>query len=225
MRRVRRGDGKQSLPSSEEGAYFIGSYPPEKSEKTVWKEAVAYCSSTALLYARSGKLYSRHIFSNRVYAPRTENEGYLRGIDYAAIHAFTRHKDDLTPLFGKWLVYVDEEIVDSVWNKFSRDIENGKLPYRAKISTRKENPFLPDKPKSKHLICIYTPNFLWRENLREVRLVLRDYGFREKLHYRPDIITILQMGSVEGSKFRDSIFSDLARYGVHDPKTDYRYFG
>lgn len=157
--------------------------------------------------------------------PSTGIGRFLMGIDHGAIDAITKNPKNLKILAGKWMIYVDRKDADDVWKQLSHHIESGRLPCRAKISTARENAYLIDKPKSRHLICVYTPNFLWRENVRKVRLLLKDCGFRSKLYYRPDIITVLEMGHVNGTRFKPSIFTYLRKHRVRSLKIKHRYFG
>ena len=128
-------------------------------------------------------------------------------------------------LSGKWLIKVNKKEADDVWNDLSANIESGKFHHRAKISTAKTNYFLRDVGKGKRLICFYTPNFLWRGDVRRARIELRRFGFRAKLHYRPDILTILETYSVASSPFERNIFRTLRKNGVSKLETRHRYYG
>jgi hypothetical protein len=190
-------------PSKEVEEYFIHSYSPPDVEEEISKKADAWCSSHAMAYRRSGKIYSRDIFSDEAVVPTNDIDKFLMRVDHAAIDAVSTNP---TMLVGKWLIYVDRKDADQVWTDLSNDIKSGKLPYDAKISTARENPHSTDPAKLKHVVCVYTPNFLWRENVREVRLLLKSAGFQARLYYKPDIFTYLNMYRVYGSKINHRYF-------------------
>ena len=92
-------------------------------------------------------------------------------------------------LVGKWLVYRPREEIDSAWLGIARATFNKTLGRGAKVSTSEEN-----KAK-RHVICIYTRNYLDLEDVKRVRGLLRDMGFTEPLCYKPDIYTYLDIYS------------------------------
>lgn len=213
------------FPSKNRGQYFIWSYPKTRIERLSWKAAAAWVTPNASAYKKSGKLYSSDIFANRTIVPNTRIDKFLMAIDYAVIDAVTANPKNPFVLFGKWLIRVDREDVNDVWECLTCDIESGKLPYRAKVSTARRNLFLSDIPKGERLICVYTPNYLWREDVRAARILLRESGFQSKLFYRPDVITILELGSVADTEFDRVIFSYLRNYGIERPGIRNRYYG
>jgi len=179
----------------------------------------------ASTYKESGKFYSPNVFSDELYVPRTEVDKIRMAIDHSVIDAVSENPKNPFVLFGKWLIRVGREEVDDLWESLTCDIESGRLPYRAKISTARKNLDLGDTPKGKHLICIYTPNYLWREDVRAARILLRKSGVHPRLYYRPDVITILEPRSVAGTDFDRVIFRHLRKYGVKRPEISYRYYG
>jgi hypothetical protein len=224
--RIGTREGSQmQFPSKEKRGYFIWSYPVLSIERKSWKAARARISTNLSAYKESGKLYPPNILSNTPNPPKTQVDKFAMAIDNAAIDAVIANLKNPFVLFGKWLIRVDRNEVDGVWKRFACDIESGKLPYRAKISTARKNLSLKDTPKGKHLICVYTPNYLWREDVRAARILLRKSGFHSRLYYRPDIITILELGSVAGTDFDRVIFRYLRNYGVKRPEISYRYYG
>jgi hypothetical protein len=176
-------------------------------------------------YRGSGKLHPMNILAHGLIEPKTHIDKFLMAIDHAVMDAAIADPKNLSPFFGKWLIKVDRGEVDRVWKRLSYQIERGKIPYRAKVSTARKNPTLRDTPKGKHLICIYTPNYLWREDVRAARSFLREFGYHSKLYYRPDVITILETGSVSGTDFNRDIFQYLRKHGVKRPEIKYRYYG
>ncbi len=212
-------------PSSERRRYFIWCHPEWDVEYRTWKRATAWTRLHALAYKKSGLVYPRNIFSNKAKQPLTEVEKFLLKVDHAMISAVNTRKYDPMIMFGKWLIYVDRKDSDSTWEVITREIESGKLPYRAKISTAKENSYLKDKPRSKHMICVYTPNFLWRENVREVRRILNESGFMAKMYYKPDIFSVLEIGRTKETYFDRAILKHFTKLGLSELIVNHRYFG
>lgn len=213
------------FPSKDKREYFIWSYPALNIERRSWRSATAWVSLNIPVYKESGKLYSQDILSSRLIEPKTDVDKFLMAIDHAVIDAVIANPKNPFVLFGKWLIGVDREEVDDVWERLACNIESGRLPYRAKVSTARKNLTLRDTPKGKHLVCVYTPNYLWREDVRAARILLRKSGFHSRLYYRPDVITILELGSVAGTDFDRDIFAYLRKYGVKRPEINYRYYG
>jgi len=213
------------FPSKDKREYFIWSYPALNIERRSLRSATAWGSSNIPVYKESGKFYSQDILSSRLIEPKTDVDKFLMAIDHAVIDAVIANPKNPFVLFGKWLIGVDREEVDDVWERLACDIESGRLPYRAKVSTARKNLTLRDTPKGKHLVCVYTPNYLWREDVRATRILLRKSGFHSRLYYRPDVITILELGSVAGTDFNRDIFAYLRKYGVKRPEINYRYYG
>jgi hypothetical protein len=91
-------------------------------------------------------------------------------------------------LVGKWLVYRPRDEIDSAWLTIARATFNKKLGIGAKVSTA-------ERDKARHVICIYTRNYLDLDDIKRIRSLLRDMGFTESLCYKPDIYTYLDIYS------------------------------
>ncbi|KXA93320.1 hypothetical protein AKJ65_06415 [candidate division MSBL1 archaeon SCGC-AAA259E19] len=94
-------------------------------------------------------------------------------------------------LSGKWLIYREEDKIVSTWNKIRNSVKKGKLGNTAKCSTKK-------KQRGKggdYVICVYTLNYLNKKDVFRVRKNLRQIGVSEKLYYKPDIYSILNIYS------------------------------
>jgi hypothetical protein len=124
--------------------------------------------------------------------PSKPTERFLLAVDHFAIDAFPK-----TPLWlsGKWVIYVDRRHVDQAWGTISANIKSGMLPYGAKVSTAtralamRRHMAESYEARGGHAILVYTPNFLWRQNVKEVRSILASIGFRQRLYYKPNIFT------------------------------------
>lgn len=91
-------------------------------------------------------------------------------------------------LVGKWLVYRHREKIDDAWLTIARATFDRTLGRGAKVSTR-------EKDNKRHVICVYTSNYLDLEDVKRVRGLLRNMGFAEQLCYKPDIYTYLNVYS------------------------------
>lgn len=87
-------------------------------------------------------------------------------------------------LIGKWLIYRNDLEIDHVWRTIARSTFKGGLGISAKVSTAMSE-------RKRHVICVYTGNYLDLEDVMRVRKKLRELGFTEKLCYKPDIYTYL----------------------------------
>jgi len=89
-------------------------------------------------------------------------------------------------LIGKWLIYRSDSEIDTVWKTIAKSTINGELGTSAKVSTARKN-------SKRHVMCVYTANYLDLDDVTRVREKLRRIGFAEKLCYKPDIYTYLNI--------------------------------
>jgi len=99
-------------------------------------------------------------------------------------------------LSGKWLIFVDKEHADELWDKIERLANEGKI-WSAKISTR----FHPWASRGKHVVCVYTQNYLDQHDVSKTREVLKEIGIKGKLSYKADIYTVLGIYSDNKADF------------------------
>ena len=99
-------------------------------------------------------------------------------------------------LSGKWLIYVQKEHVDKLWDKIEKLADKGKI-WSAKVSTTAH----PWASEGKHVICVYTENYLDERDIMKTREVLRQIGIRTRLTYKPDIYTLLGIYSDNKKSF------------------------
>ncbi|KAK1746378.1 tyrosyl-DNA phosphodiesterase 2 [Skeletonema marinoi] len=104
-----------------------------------------------------------------------------------------RHLIDLATkhnvLDGKWLLYVKAEDIEKDWPKIRNAIIEGKLGSTAKISDT------PDE-RGSHVVCIYCPNFLDKDDLLRVRRsISNDVGMYKTsvLRFKLDAVTYLNL--------------------------------
>ena len=204
-------------PSELSDSYWLFARAPKWLLGILEKNCLEWLVNNADEYASSGRIYPRDISEEELATPTSEPELSLRKIDLEAIEATTAHLgssscsrseiDNLmifTALTGKWLIYERRNSIDEVWNLLSSEIKTGRLPYEAKVSTIKDNKLSDDK--SLHVVCIYTHNFLFREDVRTCRALLLEMGFKGRLYYKPDIMTSKGMYRLTGSKINHRYF-------------------
>ena len=100
-------------------------------------------------------------------------------------------------LSGKWLIFIQKEKVDGLWENIEKLATKGKI-WNAKVSTLGH----PGAAKGTHVICVYTKNYLDKENVMDTREILRQIGINKRLNYKPDIYTILGIYSDNKKDFK-----------------------
>ena len=191
-------------PSQSKEDYWIYAHPPKEEEIQIIESAVNWFEDNSESYLRSGMIYPRDIYLEEMIKPKTNVDKLLMKIDHEAIKiARADLHSNYHLLYGKWLIYIPRNVVDEVWEKLLGAIESGKLPYEAKVATAKRSPL---RRNQEHVICIYTPNYLFREDVRHCRNILRNMGFQKRLYYKPDIFTYKGMYRIYGSKINHRYF-------------------
>lgn len=107
-------------------------------------------------------------------------------------------------LSGKWLVFIQREYVDELWDKIEKLASDGKI-WSAKISTS----IHPWSSRGKHVVCVYTENYLDKQDVMRVRRILKEIGVEARLSYKPDIYTLLGIYSDNRQTFN---LDRVARY-------------
>ena len=103
---------------------------------------------------------------------------------------------------GKWLVFVDREHVDELWEEVRRKTVAGKLGIAAKVSTARKSKH--SDPGGKHVICVYTKDHDDVRDVFEVRERLRDLGVEDPIPYKTNEMTrrgIYAGGNKPASKY------------------------
>ncbi len=91
---------------------------------------------------------------------------------------------------GKWLIFLNKENVDKIWNKIKLATEEGSLGIEAKVSTAKPKSTNIGFEKDKHVICVYTYNWTDVKDVKRVREKLKKLGITGKIPYKTDEDTI-----------------------------------
>ena len=79
------------------------------------------------------------------------------------------------------MVFAPHRQVDSLWAQIASATNAGKLGIAAKVSPRNE--------ANSHVVCVYTQNYTYRNDVYKVRGGLRRLGVDWKITYKPDIYT------------------------------------
>ena len=98
---------------------------------------------------------------------------------------------------GKWLIFLDEEEVDAMWQNIRDATCRGRLGISAKVSTAKPN---PDSRDTRKVIYVYTENWEDEEDVMRVRRQLADLGVEQRIGYKRNIETYLGEYSEKGKK-------------------------
>ena len=101
---------------------------------------------------------------------------------------------------GKWLIFVNRENIDEVWEKIKSATEQGILGIEAKVSTAKPKPADRGYEKDKHVICVYTYDWTDEKDVKRVREELRKLDITNKIPYKADEDTIKGKYAVRGDK-------------------------
>lgn len=83
---------------------------------------------------------------------------------------------------GKWLIFEEKEKIDQLWANIKVATEAGLLGPYSKVSTlkKKDEQFDPNQ----FVICIYTEDYNYTEDVERVRLALRELGIQHQLLYK-----------------------------------------
>ncbi len=101
---------------------------------------------------------------------------------------------------GKWLIFVNRENINEVWEKIKLATEEGILGIEAKVSTAKPKPTDIGYEKDKHVICVYTYDWTDDKDVKRVREELRKLGITNKIPYKADEDTIKGKYAARGHK-------------------------
>jgi hypothetical protein len=85
---------------------------------------------------------------------------------------------------GKWLIFNDKKIIDTLWTKIKSATEDGLLGRCSKVSTGLNNP--NSRNTIKGVICVYTYDSADIEDVRRIRAELRQIGITNKIPYKLD---------------------------------------
>lgn len=96
---------------------------------------------------------------------------------------------------GIWLIFPPRQNADSLWEQIARAVWNGHMGLSAKIATNRHT---PDRSKKRGkedgpVICIYTKDCSDLAVLQLVLFALRKLGIHDKLNYKADAVSHLDI--------------------------------
>lgn len=100
-------------------------------------------------------------------------------------------------LAGKWLIFVEADLVDEAWRKVRDATVRGELGISAKVSTAKPN---PESRDSRKVIYVYTKDWRDEADVMRVRECLRAIGFVDRIGYKRNIETFRGEYSKKGKR-------------------------
>jgi hypothetical protein len=108
-----------------------------------------------------------------------------------------KYPDSIPEYSGKWLIFVNNNDIDSVWVKIRYATENGLLGNSSKVATPKINPNAVDTEMK--VICIYTYDYRDKEDVMRIRQEIRNIGILNKIPYKTDKATRERQYNINGN--------------------------
>lgn len=167
---------------------YLGSNRPSQVQDRPWLFASSFKWSKLDGEPRSSDLASA-IFSDQIRIDK-KKKGFILNLDSEELFVpFNVDAVDELAVksgirVGKWLVYRVRSEIDGVRETIARATIEGDLGTSAKVSTKLQG-------RDRHLICVYTDDYLDLDDVNRVRDELDALGFTERLCYKPDIYTYL----------------------------------
>jgi hypothetical protein len=87
---------------------------------------------------------------------------------------------------GKWLIFQEPDMVDTVWKKVRDATVAHELGISAKVSTAKPN---PDSRDNRKVVYVYTKDWADEADVMRVREKLRELGFVDRIGYKRNLET------------------------------------
>jgi len=87
---------------------------------------------------------------------------------------------------GKWLIFLEKEAADPIWEKIRAATWAGNLGISAKVSTAKANPQSRD---DRLVIYVYTRDWEDTDEVMRVREKIREFGITDRIGYKRNIET------------------------------------
>lgn len=103
-------------------------------------------------------------------------------------------------LSGKWLIYKKTTQIDNLWKDISINCIKGFLGPSVKVSPK-------DNYNKQHVICVFTKNYLDKENVYKIRDNLKNIGVINKISYKPDIFTYFEIYRNNKWNIKSSIYT------------------
>ncbi|HWQ66229.1 MAG TPA: putative phosphothreonine lyase domain-containing protein [Methanospirillum sp.] len=98
---------------------------------------------------------------------------------------------------GKWLIFVQPDLVDNIWFRIRDMTWRGELGISSKASTAKPN---PDSRDERRVIYVYTADWEDEPDVMRIREQLRACGVEERIGYKRNIETQKGEYAAKGKK-------------------------
>jgi hypothetical protein len=98
---------------------------------------------------------------------------------------------------GKWLIFLQPDLVDEIWMKIRDLTWKKELGISAKVSTAKKN---PDSRDERRVIYVYTANWENEPEVMAVREKLRSIGITDRIGYKRNIETFKGEYAAKGKR-------------------------
>jgi hypothetical protein len=115
------------------------------------------------------------------------------------LHAFAPGVEEAEPSdadteAGKWMMFVAEQYVDDTWKNVSLAVREGRLAYYAKVSTKASQ-----AGAFPYVLCVYVQDWRDKGEAMALRERLREMGFKRKIHFKRDSMTLAGLSGSEYS--------------------------
>ncbi|KAJ5797723.1 uncharacterized protein N7503_007019 [Penicillium pulvis] len=109
-------------------------------------------------------------------------------------------------IVGKWMLFPSPSEVDSTWKTLVTAMDEGTIRADAKVAADTGS-----GSGQSRLICVYTPDFEDKKDVKEVLLMLQDHGLFEPregpIFYKCDAYTLLEITSKNEYGLKASMYS------------------
>ena len=104
---------------------------------------------------------------------------------------------------GKWLIIEGEDGVNKSWYVIANSTWKDELGTEAKVSSARKA-----GTAKEYVICVYTKNYLDTLDVKRVREKLWKLGYTQRLYYKPDLYTYLNIYHRTFPSFKASRYAD-----------------
>ncbi|KAK9804234.1 hypothetical protein WJX72_002677 [[Myrmecia] bisecta] len=120
------------------------------------------------------------------FAALEELKGRIDAGDFFTIQQLQDQAREIKLISGKWIITTLTAFVDDIWSKVAQAVMGGKLDGAAKVSQAATG-------AGTHSICVYTVDYTNKQEILRLQKALKQLGVVVKLHYEPDLYTILNI--------------------------------
>ena len=132
-----------------------------------------------------------------VWALMNEKEFIKHKMDRWKTRSIEEHMKERERV-GKWLVFVQPDDVDKIWEKIKKATEVDLLGVTSKVSAAAGSKSYSGSKQ--HVICVYTDDWTDEKDVMRVREELRKLGITKKIPYKSDEDTLSGKYAKKGYK-------------------------